>query len=59
MKHTNNNNHKPTQCLIIKYCTVPYIYILNKYYTVPIVFYSIFTQLTHTSTILYLSININ
>ena len=53
MIHTSNNepsiiiqsNHKPIQCLSIKYCTVPSIYILNKYYTVPIVFYSIVTQL--------------
>ena len=55
MKHTNNNkpstmiysNYKPIQCLIIKYCTVPYIYILNKYCTVPIVFYSTSTQIIH------------
>ena len=31
----------------MKYCTVPPIYVLNKYYTVPIVFYSITTQLIH------------
>ena len=55
MKHTSNNepsiiiysNHKPIQCLNMKYCTVPSIYILNKYYTVPIVFYSIVSQLIH------------
>ena len=55
MTHTNNNepsiiistNHKPIQCSNMKDCTVPSNYILNKYYTVPIVFYSIITQLIH------------
>ena len=31
MTHT-----QPIQCLNMKYCTVPLIYILNKYYTVPV-----------------------
>ena len=31
----------------MKYYTVLSIYILNKYYTVPIVFYSIVAQLIH------------
>ena len=39
----------------MKYCTVPSNYILNKYYTVPIVLYSIITQLIHK----YYSVPVN